>query len=120
MSNDTHRNPPGSKVNLPAECGVCGILRTLRLGACDEHSVAWLWWRSGHATPHDAAYAHLGALDEALGSALPSPLACVGSACVARLRDRVRPALEALAIGADRTRLDLLTALAGARKAAAS
>ncbi len=123
MPNDDSRypNPSAPKVNLPTRCLVCAALRACGLGACSAHTVHWEGWhRAGHATPHDAAYAHLGALDESLGSALPSPLACVGSACVARLRDRLRPALESAALSADRTRLDLLTALAGAAKAVAA
>jgi hypothetical protein len=106
-SHTINQQPAGVKL----ACPICAALRELRMGACATHTVHWPWHAAGHASPHEAAYAHLVALDEALGARQPDPLALVGSACVARLRDRLRPAIEALALGADRTRIDLLTAL---------
>ncbi len=105
-------------VNSPPErpdaCDICTALRACRLGACDDHTIVWPWWRAGHATPHDAAFAHLVRVDEQLGERQPDPLALVGSLCVALLR-RSALALESVALGADRTRRDLLTALAEGR-----
>lgn len=121
----THTNPRPNEVNLKGRdgCDLCAEMRTAGYATCVAHEpepVRDDWLARGHRSPYDAAFAHLGALDEALGDLLPAPLACVGSACVARLRDRLRPAVEAAALGADARPLDLLTALARGRKAVAA
>lgn len=98
------------EVVKPTGCALCGELRSAGVGHCTVHAVIDNWPARGHSSPAEAAYSYLAYLDEELGERHPDPLAVVGSACVARLRAGV--ALEVSALGADRTRLDLLTALA--------
>jgi hypothetical protein len=106
MASHTINQQPGG---VKSTCPVCTLLRDAGVGACSTHVIHDPWRARGHASPHDAAYAYLAWLDEVLGALLPDPLALVGSLCVARLRRAL--AVESSALGADRTRLDLLTAL---------
>ncbi len=109
MSSSAKSIHPDAERKSAAPCLVCHARRSCGLGACDEHTVYWSWWQVGHATPHDAAFAHLVRLDEVLEQEprRPAAIASTLSLWLRRFLDREAVALESAAIGADRTRLDL-------------
>lgn len=106
-------------VNHPSGCDLCGAMRAAGYDRCEAHPpVRWDWKAAGHASPHDAAFAHLVRLDEALEREPHRPAACAGALSLwfRRFLDREAVALESSALGVDRTRLDLQLFLADYRR----
>jgi hypothetical protein len=106
MASHTINQQPGG---VKLACPVCTLLRAASAGACSTHVVHDDWRGRGYADPWAFAAIVVRGLGEALGEALPDPLAFVGSARVARLR--TPRAIEAEARRADATDRGLLSTL---------
>ncbi|MCU0684520.1 MAG: hypothetical protein MUF34_20125 [Polyangiaceae bacterium] len=108
MASHTINQEPGG---VKLACPICALLRAAGAGAgaCSTHVVHDDWRGRGYPDPWTFAAVVVRGLGEALGEALPDPLAFVGSACVARLR--TPRAIEAEARRADATDRGLLSTL---------